>query len=178
MTAMWWLLLVQKIQIAYRCWHTCSDASRPTSSSYFWMVFGKRRHIPVIIKVNTSCHFKLENHFLLMLTSCKYFVMYSGLVYTYLAGHVGHQETEGAFRALTQGYKHWASGRLQQLENNPEYCHIRSTVKASMKPAIYHVYILLRRDNGLAKICTATCECAAGYVNTHTHHTTHVLMHT
>ena len=38
-----------------------------------------------------------------------------GLVYTYLAGHVGHFGEEGAFRALERGYAHWASGRLQEF---------------------------------------------------------------
>ena len=32
-----------------------------------------------------------------------------------------------------------------------------------MKAGMYHVYILLGREGDLAKICSATCECAAGY---------------
>jgi len=35
----------------------------------------------------------------------------------------------------------------------------------SMKPGLYHVYILLGREGEVATIHAATCECAAGYVN-------------
>ena len=90
-------------------------------------------------------------------------------MYTYLAGHVGRSGDEGAFQALTRGYTHWASGRLDQLTvniNNPKYCHIRATMKPSMKTGVYHVYLLLESDaKGLASILSATCECAAGYVS-------------
>ena len=34
--------------------------------------------------------------------------LYTGVVYTYLAGHVGRSGDEGAFQALTRGYIHWA----------------------------------------------------------------------
>ena len=46
-------------------------------------------------------------------------------MYTYLAGYVGraqHHRDHGAFRALSQGYTHWASGRLDDIQintNNP-----------------------------------------------------------
>ena len=33
-----------------------------------------------------------------------------------------------------------------------------------MKSGIYMVYILLGNEGGVATICLATCECAAGYV--------------
>lgn len=93
--------------------------------------------------------------------------MSTGLLYTYLAGHVGRNGSEGAFRALSRGYTHWASGRLEELQvntNHPEYCHIQCSLKPSMKAGMYHVYILLGREGDLAQICSATCECAAGYV--------------
>ena len=83
-----------------------------------------------------------------------------GLVYTYLASHVGRMGEQGAFMALTRGYTHWASGLLQQLEvntNNPNFCHVRIAMKPSMKDGFYHVYILLARDGHLANICSATC---------------------
>lgn len=86
-------------------------------------------------------------------------------MYTYLAGHVGKSSEQGAFRALARGYLHWASGRLEQLEINvqhPEYCHVRCTMKASMKANVYRVYILLGRVGEFATIVSATCECAAG----------------
>ena len=86
-------------------------------------------------------------------------------MYTYLAGHVGHAGNEGAFRALDRGYKHWASGRLQNLDvntNHPKYCHVRGTMHPSMKTGTYHVYLLLGREGSLATICSARCECAAG----------------
>ena len=34
-----------------------------------------------------------------------------------------------------------------------------------MKSNTYHVYLLLGRQGELATIVSATCECAAGYVN-------------
>ena len=87
----------------------------------------------------------------------------TGLVYTYLAGHIGHRKNlEGAFRALKRGYIHWASGRVVKIEINainPDYCHVRSTMKPSMKQGSYLVYILLQKP---ASIVRATCECAAG----------------
>ena len=88
-----------------------------------------------------------------------------GLVYTYPVGHVGHFGVQGAFRALTRGYTHWASGRLQEMELNkhPFYCHIRCTMTPSMRAGVYKVYILLGREGELATICSATCECSAGY---------------
>lgn len=92
--------------------------------------------------------------------------MYIGLVYTYLAGHVGRKSNSvGAFRALKRGYAHWASGRLEKIEvndNNPKYVHIRSTMKASMKSVAYNVYLLLKCDGQLTSVIEATCQCAAG----------------
>ena len=89
-------------------------------------------------------------------------------MYTYLAGHVGHTGEQGAFRALTRGYTHWASGRLQEMEVNtthPAYCHVRCMMKPLMKVGLYHVYLLLGREGELATICSATCECSAGYIS-------------
>ena len=88
-----------------------------------------------------------------------------GLLYAYLARGVGHAKADGAFRVLTRGYNHWASGRLAQVQVNtmhPEYCHARGTCTPSMKPGHYHVYILLKRDGEVANVVTASCECAAG----------------
>lgn len=89
------------------------------------------------------------------------------MVYTYLAGHVCHIGDEGAFRALSRGYTHWASGRVDELQvntNNPQCCHIRCKMKPSMKTGVYNTYMLLGREGDLACIKVATCECAAGYV--------------
>lgn len=89
----------------------------------------------------------------------------AGLVYAYLAGHVGHVGDQGAFRALTRGYNHWASGRLEEIQinsNNPQCCHVHCKVKPSMKVGVYTVYILLWREGELACIQSATCECPAG----------------
>ena len=36
---------------------------------------------------------------------------------------------EDAFRALTFGYTHWASGRLEQMEINLDFCHVRCNMK-------------------------------------------------
>ena len=90
---------------------------------------------------------------------------YSGLLYTYLAGHVGpSSSSEGAFRALKHGYVHWASGHVEEIEvntNNPLYCHVRSTIKPSMKSGTYKIYLLLKIDQSCT-ISEATHECAAG----------------
>ena len=42
----------------------------------------------------------------------------------YIVGHVGRDGSKGAFRALTNEYIHWASGKLEELEvntNHPMY---------------------------------------------------------
>ena len=78
-------------------------------------------------------------------------ILLTGLVYyAYLAGHVGHRtNSEGAFRALKHGYVHWVSGWLARIDvnmNNPEYCHVRETTKASMKPVSYNVGLLSKKN--------------------------------
>ena len=88
-----------------------------------------------------------------------------GMVYNYLASHTGRERGEGTFRALTRGYTHWASGRIERLDvncQNPEYCHVQSVMKPSMKQGSYHIWLLLQCTGPLATICRATCECAAG----------------
>ena len=35
-----------------------------------------------------------------------------------LDSHAGRERGEGTFRALTQGYNHWASGRIERLDVN------------------------------------------------------------
>lgn len=91
----------------------------------------------------------------------------NGEVYTYLSTHVhaGREKTDGTFRALSRGYTHWASGRIERVEanfNNPEYCHVRSSMKPSMKQGSYNVWILLEKVGHFATIRRATCQCAAG----------------
>ncbi|KAL5505774.1 hypothetical protein EMCRGX_G007270 [Ephydatia muelleri] len=95
----------------------------------------------------------------------------SGLVYTYLAGHVGHFGEEGAFRALERGYAHWASGRLQELQVNTNqfFCHVKCTTSPSMKGGIYKVYMLLGKEGDVATICSGKCDCAAGMSASCTH---------
>ena len=86
-------------------------------------------------------------------------------MYTYLGCGTGGSQTEGAFRALTRGFNHWASGWLSQIQVNsshPEFCHVCATCVPSMKQGTYHVYLLLARDGAVGIICTATWECAAG----------------
>ena len=39
-----------------------------------------------------------------------------GVVYTYLASGAGRSAGEGTFRALTRGFIHWQSGRIDKLE--------------------------------------------------------------
>lgn len=89
----------------------------------------------------------------------------TGTLYTYLAEGVGRALTRGAFRALTRGYTHWSSGRMDCVEVNlhhPEFCHVKSTMTPSMKQGTYQVYILLCKEGDLASVAAATCECAAG----------------
>ena len=89
----------------------------------------------------------------------------SGVIYTYLSTHAGCNSSDGTFRALTRGYTHWASGRIDHVEVNylnPQYCHVQSSMKPSMKPGLYHVWILLGKVGRFATIKCATCECAAG----------------
>ncbi len=72
---------------------------------------------------------------------------------------------QGAFRALTRGYKHWASGRMDKLAVNTNhllYCHVKGTATPSMKQGSYQVYLLLARKGQFSDIVKATCECAAG----------------
>jgi hypothetical protein len=79
-----------------------------------------------------------------------------------LAERVGNVSGGGTFRALTRGYTHWASGRLDRLEVNcchPDYYHVRCQLTPSMKPGLYHVYILFDRE---PTVKVAQCECAAG----------------
>lgn len=45
----------------------------------------------------------------------------AGLLYTYLAGHVGKDGEQGNFRALAHGYVHWVSRQLVQLEVNVQH---------------------------------------------------------
>lgn len=88
-------------------------------------------------------------------------------MYAYLAGHTGRTGEQAAFRALTRGFTHWASGRMEDMEvntNHPDYCYVRCMMKPSMKTGTYNVYIFLGRDGRLATIREATCDCAAGYV--------------
>ena len=96
----------------------------------------------------------------------RYVYFHLGLVYTYLAGHVGHHiNSEGAFRALKRGYVHWASGRVEKIDlntNHPGFCHVRSTMKPSMKSGMYNVYLLLKYEDRITSIIEATCQCAAG----------------
>ena len=87
------------------------------------------------------------------------------MLYTYLADSLG-RPCAGSFRALTRGYLHWASGRVQKIEvniRNPNYCHIRSSMVPSMKKGSYMVYVLLECEDGLAVVKTAACDCPAGY---------------
>ena len=115
--------------------------------------------MPKMMSGNKKHYFMYTyNHFLGFL---------SGTLYSYLADGVGRSKGEGAFRALSRGYTHWASGRMEELEintYNPHFCHVRCFMKPSTKSGKYRVYILLRRDGDFATIAVATCEYASGYV--------------
>ena len=79
-----------------------------------------------------------------------------------MACGTGHTPMQGAFRALTRGFNHWASGRLHQVQVNSQLCHVHATCTPSMKPGNYHMYLLLARDGVVATVQTAACECATG----------------
>ena len=91
----------------------------------------------------------------------------TGTLYNYLAEGVGFLSGEGAFqafRALSRGYTHWASGRIESIEvnlRNPDYCHVQCTMRPSMKSGHYRVYVVLSTA-AKPDILLATCECAAG----------------
>ena len=77
----------------------------------------------------------------------------------------GASQQLGAFQALSRGYVHWKSGRINNIEVNmkhPNYCHVKCSVKPSMKQGIYHVYMLLQRNGEHGTVVAATFECAAG----------------
>ena len=66
-----------------------------------------------------------------------------GDVYVYMAKGVG------AFRALSREYIHWKSGCINNIEvnlKNPNYCHVKCSVKPSMKQGVYHIYLLLQKN--------------------------------
>ena len=92
----------------------------------------------------------------------------NGLVYTYLSQRTSNDNGESTFLELTRGYTHWKPGCIHAISINikhPIYCHIQSTMKPSMKPDSYQVWIMLQRDDlGYATVKCATCQCAAGYV--------------
>ena len=44
------------------------------------------------------------------------FFFYIGVVYTYLASGAGCNADEGTFQALSRGFIHWQSGRIDKLE--------------------------------------------------------------
>ena len=93
------------------------------------------------------------------------FFFYIDVVYTYLASGAGRSAEEGIFRALSRGFTHRQSGRIDKLEINvqhPLFCHVRSQRKPSMRQGTYHVSVLLGRDNSYASVLSAACECAAG----------------
>ena len=61
---------------------------------------------------------------------------------------------------------HWASGRVTHievnLETNPMYCYVHSTMNPSMKQGKYHRWLLLGRNGDFATVLSVTCECVAG----------------
>ena len=66
-------------------------------------------------------------------TYCTYQCNITGLVYSsYLAGHCRQDSSEGAFRALSHGYIHYASSRLKGIVevniNHLLYFHVRCTL--------------------------------------------------
>jgi hypothetical protein len=95
-------------------------------------------------------------------------LIYIGLLYSYLADCVGNSGRGEAFRSLQHGLTHCSSRSLTKFEINyrhPQFYHVRCEIFASMKQKLYHMYILLECEGAVAKILSATCDCAAGYVS-------------
>ena len=68
-----------------------------------------------------------------------------------------------AFRALQRGYIHWCSGPHLEIHSmHPRFYHVRCKMTPSMRAGIYNVYMLLGKEDDIATIEKATCECAAG----------------
>jgi hypothetical protein len=85
----------------------------------------------------------------------------SGVIYNYLSTHASRDSSDRTFRALSRGYTHLASDQIDVVEINylnPQYCHVRSSMKPSMKPGLYCVWILLGKVGRFATIKCATCE--------------------
>ena len=83
----------------------------------------------------------------------------------YMAKGAGASQQQGAFRALSREYVHWKSGHINNIEVNmkhPNYCHVKCSVKPSMKQGLYHVYMSLQRNDEHGTVVAATCESAAG----------------
>ena len=62
---------------------------------------------------------------------------------------VGYDSSSGRFRALIQGYKFWASGRVQSVAinmQNPCICFVRAKVFPSMKDEVYVVDLLINHQ--------------------------------
>jgi len=89
----------------------------------------------------------------------------TGVVYGYLSKGAGKSKETGAFRALSRGFQHWSSGRIERIQVNlkhPQFCHVKSHVQPSMKQGMYEVYVLLRVAGECGEVASATCDCAAG----------------
>ena len=89
----------------------------------------------------------------------------NGIVYTYLARQTCQDNGQSSFRALTQGFTHWKSCRVNTISINvcnPTNCHVKSVMQPSMKSGTYHVWLMLQRSEmGHVNVMRATCECAA-----------------
>ena len=60
-----------------------------------------------------SIPFVTSGTIIIINTSMYYYI--TGLKCSYLAGHCGRDSYQGAFRALSRGYIHYASGRLEGI---------------------------------------------------------------
>lgn len=92
-----------------------------------------------------------------------------GTLYTYLAEGFGNVLGKRAFRALTRGYVHYASGRVKNIEvqnKSMSYTFVRSSMIPSMKPRQYKVQLMLKKEyvqqECVGKVVQASCDCAAG----------------
>ena len=72
-----------------------------------WTVMTGENYQSLALSIPCVTH---DYGFFLRLPIYQCFTQTAGLVYTYLAGHVGNTGDQGAFRALSRGYMHLASG--------------------------------------------------------------------
>ena len=111
---------------------------QPSPSLSGWRAINSNNLNIVGPRNSTVISDKLFNIKLIILHSV---VCHTGLVYTYLASHVGHSSEQDAFRTLTRGYNLW-----QDWSNYSEHRASRILSCALLNKAIDEGWIVLHID--------------------------------